>query len=104
MMNPAYQASGIASLGRYGDSTLMHMNPEEVNTLSQLGEVTINPYTGLPEAFSLSGLLKGLGSLGATIGGGMIGGPLGAGIASSLFSGVTDRNLKKALLSWSQGV
>jgi hypothetical protein len=49
-------AQGIASLGRYGDTTLMHMRPEEVNQLTAIsrangGDITINPDTGMPEAF-----------------------------------------------------
>lgn len=49
-------AQGIASLGRYGDTTLMHMRPEEVSQLQAIsraggGDITINPDTGMPEAF-----------------------------------------------------
>jgi hypothetical protein len=49
-------AQGIASLGRYGDTTLMHMRPDEVNQLTAIsrangGDITINPDTGMPEAF-----------------------------------------------------
>jgi hypothetical protein len=62
----AYQTSqGLASLGRNGDSMLVHMNPTEVAGLqslamSQGGSLTINPHTGLPEAFSLSGVFSSL--------------------------------------------
>jgi hypothetical protein len=62
----AYQTSqGLASLGRNGDSMLVHMNPTEVAGLqslamSQGGSLTINPDTGLPEAFSLSGVFSSL--------------------------------------------
>jgi hypothetical protein len=62
----AYQTSqGLASLGRNGDSVLVHMNPTEVAGLqnlamSQGGSLTINPHTGLPEAFSLSGVFSSL--------------------------------------------
>ena len=62
----AYQTSqGLASLGRNGDSVLVHMNPTEVAGLqslamSQGGSLTINPDTGLPEAFSLGGLFSSL--------------------------------------------
>jgi len=62
----AYQTSqGLASLGRNGDSVLVHMNPTEVAGLqslamSQGGSLTINPDTGLPEAFSLGGFFKSL--------------------------------------------
>lgn len=49
-------AQGLASLGRYGDSMLVHMNPEEVAGLQILaksrgGTLTVNPDTGMPEAF-----------------------------------------------------
>ena len=58
-------ALGLASLGRYGDSTLVHMSPDEVASLQRLAEahghtLTINPETGLPEAFSLGNFLKAL--------------------------------------------
>jgi hypothetical protein len=56
---------GLASLGRNGDSMLVHMNPSEVAGLqglamSQGGSLTINPHTGLPEAFNLGGFFKSL--------------------------------------------
>ena len=49
-------AKGLASLGRNGDTMLMHVNPIEVEGLKALGaatgrKVTTNPDTGLPEAF-----------------------------------------------------
>jgi hypothetical protein len=62
----AYQTSqGLASLGRNGDSMLVHMSPSEVAGLQGLamaqgGSLTINPDTGLPEAFSLSGVFSSL--------------------------------------------
>ena len=54
---------GLASLGRNGDSMLVHMSPSEVAGLQGLamaqgGSLTINPDTGLPEAFSLKGMFK----------------------------------------------
>jgi hypothetical protein len=50
-------AKGLASLGRNGDTMLMHVNPNEVAGLQKLGnmigrKVTTNPHTGMPEAFS----------------------------------------------------
>ena len=39
-------AEGLASLGRGGDSMLMHVNKDEVNQMA----TSINPDTGLPEA------------------------------------------------------
>jgi hypothetical protein len=62
----AYQTSqGLASLGRNGDSVLVHMSPTEVAGLQGLamaqgGSLTINPHTGLPEAFSIGGFFKSL--------------------------------------------
>jgi len=55
-MDSKKQAQGIASLGRYGDTTLMHMRPDEVDQLTAIsrasgGDITINPDTGMPEAF-----------------------------------------------------
>ena len=55
-------AQGLAALGRGGDSTLVHMNPEEVAGLQNLAasngtSLTTNPNTGMPEAFNLRGLL-----------------------------------------------
>ena len=56
MMNQSTQ--GLASLGRNGDTMLMHVNPDELRGLqglamSQGGSLSINPHTGLPEAFKL---------------------------------------------------
>ena len=42
------QVQNLASKGRYGDTMLMHVNPSELRGLAGL---TINPETGLPEAF-----------------------------------------------------
>lgn len=57
-------AQNMASQGRYGDSMLVHMSPDEVHGLNAiahsqgLGGMTINPHTGMPEAFSLKKLFK----------------------------------------------
>ena len=58
-------AQGIAQLGRNGDSTLVHMQPHEVAGLQALAKsqgtsLTINPETGLPEAFSLGGFFRSI--------------------------------------------
>lgn len=53
---------GIASLGRNGDTMLAHINPQEAAMLrSRGGSGSINPATGLPEFFSLSGAFKKIG-------------------------------------------
>jgi hypothetical protein len=55
-------AQQLQSQGRGEDSMLVHMTPEEVNSLQGLalasgGSLTINPETGLPEAGWLGKLL-----------------------------------------------
>jgi hypothetical protein len=80
MMNQS--AQGLASLGRNGDSMLMHVSPREVQGLQGLamaqgGSLTINPDTGLPEAFKLGRFLT---SLLPAAAGFMMGGPGGAAL------------------------
>ena len=58
-------ADQVAGRGRYGDTTLMHVNPAEVQALSNVAPLTVNPDTGYPEAF-LPFLAPILGSLGGT--------------------------------------
>jgi len=58
-------ANNMASRGRYGDSMLVHMSPQEVQGLQQLAmangtSLSINPYTGMPEAFSLKKIFKSI--------------------------------------------
>ena len=55
---PAEAAQGLASFGRYGDNILVHMNPEELDGLASLGNITYNPVTGLPEAFSFKSIFR----------------------------------------------
>ena len=64
-MRHHHTAQGLASLGRHGDTVLVHMSPEEVHGLDALArmqgtKLTVNPETGMPEAFSLGGFFKGL--------------------------------------------
>lgn len=79
-------AQGLASLGRNGDSMLVHMSPEEVGGLKQVGDtlgikMSTNPQTGMPEAFSFSDFFT---SFLPTIVGAAVGGPAGGGIMSSM--------------------
>ena len=58
-------AQQLQSQGRGEDTMLIHMTPNEVNSLQGLamahgGSLTINPYTGLPEAGILKKLLPTL--------------------------------------------
>lgn len=53
-----HTAQGLAGLGRNGDSVLVHMQPQEVAGLQALAQsrgtsLTVNPDTGMPEAFNL---------------------------------------------------
>lgn len=85
-MTAQHTAQGLASLGRNGDSMLVHMQPREVAGLQALamahgGSLTINPDTGMPEAFNLG---KVLGNFLPVIAGGALSmtgmGPLAAGL------------------------
>jgi hypothetical protein len=58
-------AKGLASLGRHGDSMLMHVSPAEVAGLNALGKMTghklhTNPDTGMPEAFDFGDFFTSL--------------------------------------------
>lgn len=60
-------AQGLASLGRGGDDTLVHMNQGEVAALNAINQavknrpLSINPHTGMPEAMDMTDILLGLG-------------------------------------------
>jgi|694.fasta_scaffold122407_3 hypothetical protein len=90
-------AQGLASLGRNGDSMLVHMSPEELQGLQGLamaqgGSLTINPETGLPEAFKLKNVFKAAlpiaaGFMFPGFGTSFMGGMLGKGIAAGALTG-----------------
>ena len=101
LANP--MAKELQSYGRGDDTMLVHMTPEEVNSLQGLamahgGSLTINPHTGLPEAGWLGKLLPTIlgaagmafgippvwmGALGA-VGGTIATGDLGKGLSMGL--------------------
>ena len=75
-------AQGLASLGRHGDSMLVHMSPHEVAGLNYLAKkqgtkLTTNPDTGLPEAFSLGDFFSAFIPTGVGM---LLGGPAGAAL------------------------
>ena len=76
--------SGVASLmalqGRRGDTELVHMSKPEIRGLQSLGKITVNPDTGLPEAFNLKSIIP----IVTTVAGGFFGGPAGAAAGSAL--------------------
>lgn len=91
-------AKGLAALGRNGDDTLMHVNKNELAGLQALlGPVSVNPDTGMPEAYSWSSLLGsvvgGLGSFGA----GALLEPVVGDALSSIDDSLTKDVLKKLI-------
>jgi hypothetical protein len=114
-------AQELASKGRYGDSMLVHMAPEEVAGIASLGGVSMNPETGLPEMFKMRDFMKfaapialsvalpgagaalGSGALSGTAAGTFLSGAVGqaalAGLGSGLGSLMTGSNRDEALQS-----
>ena len=61
----------ISNLGRFGDTRLAHVTPQEERMLKAMGGAgTINPYTGLPEYYGnpLSAITDAIGSVMGTVG------------------------------------
>ena len=67
------QGRELAAKGRHGDTMLLHVSPTEVHGLASLGaltgrRVTINPTTGLPEAFNFASfILPTLAAIGVSL-------------------------------------
>jgi len=117
MVNRDAPYSGLSNLmamqGRYGDTELVHMSKPEVQGLASLGQLTINPETGLPEAFSLKSLIPSIAgiagailfppaaaALGATsLGTGFMGAAIGAGLGTTAGSLAIGKSTGDALLS-----
>jgi len=94
----AMAQGGLASLGRFGDTQLAHINPEEAAMLRSMGgRGTINPRTGLPEYFSFKKVLKTAVRVVGTIALTSVGVPLP--IASAITTKVTGGSWKEALIS-----
>lgn len=124
-------AQDLADKGRGPDTMLVHMAPDEIAGLQALAQqqgtsLTINPYTGLPEAFSLSslnpvkavkkvykevvkpvvkgiesgieGLAKKLGPVGQ-IAAAYFGGPIGAAVYAGVAPEGSGFDLKRAALA-----
>jgi hypothetical protein len=99
LANPLAQQ--LQSFGRGDDSMLVHMTPNEVNSLQGLamatgGSLTINPNTGLPEAGWLGKLLPTI--IGAALAATGVGAPLAAGIVAAGSVAKTG-SLKKGLMA-----
>lgn len=98
-LNP--KARELQSYGRGDDTMLVHMTPNEVNSLQGLamahgGSLTINPDTGLPEAGWLGNLLPTI--LGGVLAATGVGAPLAAGIIGAGQTAITG-DLKKGLMA-----
>lgn len=97
----SHLAQQLQSRGRGEDTMLVHMTPNEVNSLQGLamahgGSLTINPDTGLPEAGWLGKLLPTI--LGAALAATGVGAPLAAGIVGLGQTAITG-DLKKGLMA-----
>ena len=102
--------SGLANLmamrGRMGDTELVHMSPSEIKGLASLGQLTVNPDTGLPEAFKLKNLLPTAAGIAASIfipGGGLLVPALATGATSAIVNKDLGRGLFDGLLSYAGG-
>ena len=84
-------AKGISALGRKGDDTLLHVSKEELAGLqSLLGPISVNPDTGLPEAFAWKDVLTtALIGLAGAYTGGVGSAVLGGGIPASVGIGAS---------------
>ena len=100
LANP--MAQQLQSMGRDEDSMLVHMTPNEVNSLQGLamahgGSLTINPETGLPEAGFLKKLLPTLLGIGLNFIPGV--GPLAAAGLVAAGSVAKTGSLSKGLMA-----
>lgn len=109
MTNTKAAANYLASKGRHGDSTLVHMSPIEVWALERMspeGKLSRNPETGMPEAFSLGSLLPAVAGLGASMllpGAGLLLPALISGGTSYAMTGNLGQGLMSGLLSYGLG-
>jgi LysM repeat protein len=97
--------SGIANLmalqGRMGDTELVHMSKPEIRGLQSLGEITINPDTGLPEAFNLKSMLPVVGAIAGTM---LLGPGIGTALGGGAFGSIGGAAIGSALGSFGGGV
>ena len=104
VMNTSAIAQNLASRGRNGDTTLVHMTPDEVQGLQALamakgGSLTINPETGLPEAGFLSNTFKALLPTLAGVALSPVLGPMGAALAVGGIQTARTGNLGQGLMA-----
>jgi len=96
-------AEELEEKGRFGDTHLLHVRDDELQGLSSLGQLTVNPDTGLPEAFSFKSLIPALVGTAVTIASGGTMAPLMAaglgGLATFGTSMGMGNSLEQSLLS-----
>lgn len=96
-------AQELEEKGRFGDTHLLHVRDDELQGLSSLGQLTVNPDTGLPEAFSFKSLIPALVGTAVTIASGGTMAPLMAagmgGLATFGTSMAMGNSLEQSLLS-----
>jgi len=108
-MDAKKQAQELASMGRYGDTMLMHVNPQEVAGLASLIPLTVNPETGQPEAFigAILGSLLGGAFLPGLAGGTWLtaagGAALGSGLGTWAETGDLEKGVASAILGYGAG-
>jgi hypothetical protein len=110
LVNKDAPYSGLSNLmalrGRGGDTELVHMSKPEVRGLASLGELTINPDTGLPEAFELKSILPTIAGIAAayfTGGTSLLIPALATGATSAIVNKDVGRGLFDGLLSYAGG-
>lgn len=110
MVNREAPYSGLANImamrGRMGDTELVHMSKPEIKGLASLGQLTINPDTGLPEAFKLKSILPtiaGIGAAFATGGTSLLIPAVATGLTSAVVNKDIGRGLFDGLLSYAGG-
>ena len=96
-------AQTMGKMGRGGDTTLVHMNPQEVRGLSSLGELSYNPVTGLPEAFKFKDILPYAGLVGAAFGLPTWGAAMLGGAGTAIKEGSIGKGLMSGLIQFGVG-
>ena len=104
-MAPNKEAKNLSGYGRNGDSMLMHVQPREVAGLQALARsqgtsLTVNPHTGLPEAFSLGGFFQSMLPTIAGVGLSMVPGigPIAAGLITGAATTAVTGDLGQGIL------
>lgn len=104
-MIPQYTAQRLSQFGRGGDTTLMHVQPAEMQGIATLlgRPLTQNPATGLPEAFNLKSILPIVAGLGGTLVGGPMVGAAAAGATKTATTGDLQQGILTGLTSYATG-